>query len=93
LPLFFIPGTAQFHSNFLIFSVFTFGNSFLLNWLYARTQSIFLCIGLHAASNAASGMHLPVPAGNPPYATVAALINLAVGACLLRRLTVTPSRA
>jgi membrane protease YdiL (CAAX protease family) len=83
LPLFFIPGTAQFHSSFLIFAVFTFGNTFLLAWLYARTQSIVLCIGFHAASNASSGMHLPVPAGNPPYAAVAALINLAVGACLL----------
>jgi membrane protease YdiL (CAAX protease family) len=89
LPLFFIPGTAQFHSSFPIFAVFTFGNAFVLAWVYGRTQSILLCIGFHAASNAASGMHLPVPAGNPPYAMVAALINLAVGAGLV---LVRPSR-
>jgi hypothetical protein len=98
LPLFFIPGTAQFHSSFLIFTVFTFGNTFVLGWVYARTQSILLCVGFHAASNASSGMHLPVPAGNPPYAAVAALINLVVGASLLlgdaaRPRVIAPRRA
>jgi membrane protease YdiL (CAAX protease family) len=98
LPLFFIPGTAQFHSSFLIFAVFTFGNTFVLAWVYGRTQSILLCVGFHAASNASSGMHLPVPVGNPPYAAVAALINLVVGASLLlgdaaRPRVIAPRRA
>jgi membrane protease YdiL (CAAX protease family) len=61
LPLFFIPGTSQFGSNFGFFALQIFGTGFITAWLYDNTRSILLCILFHAAVNAAFAMGLLAP--------------------------------
>ncbi|QNK02401.1 type II CAAX endopeptidase family protein [Dyella telluris] len=63
LPLFFLPGVAQYHGNFALFLAGQFGIALLLGWLYTRTQSILLCVLMHAASNAVVMMGVFVPTG------------------------------
>jgi uncharacterized protein len=61
LPLFFIPGTSQFGTNFGFFALQIFGTGFITAWLYDNTRSILLCILFHAAVNAAFAMGLLAP--------------------------------
>jgi membrane protease YdiL (CAAX protease family) len=51
LPLFFIEQTIQYRVNYLFFSLGLFPTTFLLNWIYRKTRSIFLAILMHAANN------------------------------------------
>jgi len=54
--LFYIPGTNQYGSSFLIFAVGAIGLGLLLAWLYLHTHSILLCVVFHASVNAAYSM-------------------------------------
>jgi membrane protease YdiL (CAAX protease family) len=56
LPLFHIPGVSQSGGDFPLFALDVVSNAYLLAWLYARTQSILLCVVGHAASNSATAM-------------------------------------
>lgn len=51
LPLWFIVGTSQTNLNFLFFLITAIALSFILAALYNATQSIFLCIVMHAFIN------------------------------------------
>jgi uncharacterized protein len=83
LPLFFIHGVSQYHSNFALFALYTSGNSFLLAWLYFATRSILLCVAFHAASNTTTAMIvLPATSSAAPD-FIAAALSLALGIVLV----------
>jgi membrane protease YdiL (CAAX protease family) len=81
LPLFFLPGVAQYHAGFAQFLLGVMGNALLLGWLYTRTRSIFLCVLMHAASNAAVMMGVSIPSGMG-MSVVGPCLVLCVGALL-----------
>lgn len=83
LPLFFLPGVAQYHGNFALFLAGQFGTALLLGWLYTRTRSILLCVLMHAASNAVVMMGVFVPSGMGMGLTGPCL-GLAVGLLLFQ---------
>jgi len=51
LPLFFLPGTAQYGYFFPAYLIGTLGMAFILTWVYNNTQSIFVVILLHTMEN------------------------------------------
>ena len=79
IPLFFIHGVSQYHTNFPLFALSTVGYAFLLAWLYSGTHSILLCVLFHAAVNTAAAMNSTPASGNLTAAFMAAVINLALG--------------
>ncbi|WP_109126753.1 type II CAAX endopeptidase family protein [Dyella sp. C11] len=81
LPLFFMPGVAQYHASFAMFLIGVMGNALLLGWLYSRTRSILLCVLMHAAMNAATMMGVGVPSGFE-MSIIGPCLNLCVGALL-----------
>lgn len=81
LPLFFLPGVAQYHANFALFLVGVMANALLFGWLYSRTRSILLCVFMHAASNAVVMMGVSVPSGLG-MSIVGPCLSLCVGALL-----------
>jgi membrane protease YdiL (CAAX protease family) len=56
LPLFFIEGTTQFSESFVSFSITVLGLSFSLATIFRLSQSVWLCILLHALYNSFSGV-------------------------------------
>ncbi|RSK27201.1 CPBP family intramembrane metalloprotease [Bacillus sp. HMF5848] len=56
LPLFFLNGTSQNEANFWLFGLSVYGFTTILTWLYRETNSILVCVLLHAAINASFGM-------------------------------------
>lgn len=81
LPLFFLPGVAQYHASFALFLAGEFGIALLLGWLYTHTQSILLCVLMHAASNAVVVMGVFVPSGMG-MGLIGPCLGLAVGVLL-----------
>ncbi len=61
LPLFYILGTGHFENVFLIFLLSCIGYSSFLTFLYAKTESIFLCVIFHAMINVAAVVGLSIP--------------------------------
>lgn len=90
VPLFFMAGVAQYHASFALFLIGVTANALLFGWLYSRTRSIFLCVLMHAASNAVTMMGIAVPSGQG-MSLVGPCLSLAVGALLF--LSTTRSRA
>jgi membrane protease YdiL (CAAX protease family) len=82
-PLFFIPGVSQYGGNFPRFAVGVVGAALILAWIYARGESILLCIVCHAAGNAATALGLAVPAGGGALTLLAPVLSVAIGAALL----------
>ncbi len=60
LPLFYVPGTSHYGKQFIFYGLAAIGYSSFLTWLYAKTNSIFLCILFHAAINATAAIGLSV---------------------------------
>jgi len=81
LPLFFLPGVAQYHANFAMFLIGVMANALLFGWLYSRTRSILLCVFTHAASNAVVMMGVAVPSGQG-MTIVGPCLSLCVGGLL-----------
>jgi len=81
LPLFFLPGVAQYHAGFALFLVGVMGNALLFGWLYSHTRSILLCVFMHAASNAVVMMGVTIPSGMG-MSLVGPCLSLCVGALL-----------
>lgn len=81
LPLFFLPGVAQFGGNFALFLLGIMGNALILGWLYSRTRSILLCIFFHASWNAMMALGVTIPHGHG-MSLVGPCLGLAVGALL-----------
>ena len=81
LPLFFLPGVAQYGGNFALFLLGIMGNALILGWLYGRTRSILLCIFFHASWNALMALGVSIPHGYG-MSLVGPGLGLAVGALL-----------
>ncbi len=58
LPLFFIAGTGQQGTSFLLFSISVIGLTFALGALRKITKSVFLCVLLHSLINACRGVFI-----------------------------------
>ena len=82
LPLFFIPGVAQYGGSFVEFAIGILGTSLLLGWLYARTQSVLLCVIFHASANASALMGIAVPDEGGLLTSIGAIVNVAAGLAL-----------
>jgi membrane protease YdiL (CAAX protease family) len=83
-PLFHLHGVSQFDGNFPLFALDVIANAALLAWIYDGTQSIFLCVLFHAASNTTAAMGLVVPDGNTGAAWVATAVKLVIAMLLLK---------
>jgi uncharacterized protein len=81
LPLFSLPGVTQFHAHFALFLLGIMGNALLLGWLYSRTDSILLCVLMHAAANTIVSMGIVVPSGHG-LSLAGPCLNLGIGALL-----------
>jgi len=80
LPLFFINGLSQYHTNFLTFLINTIGLSFVLAWFFHQTNSILICVLFHAFYNSSFSIGLDCPS-NGQY--ISAIIWLIYGGMLL----------
>jgi membrane protease YdiL (CAAX protease family) len=83
LPLFFIPGAAQFGTNFGFFTLQILGTAFVSAWLYDNTKSILLCVLFHAAANASSAMGLSAPDVSTTSVLLGSAARLAIGVALI----------
>ncbi len=54
LPLFYIPGTVQYTSDFWPFAILTVGLTFALGAIRKISDSVFLCVLFHCVHNAGS---------------------------------------
>jgi membrane protease YdiL (CAAX protease family) len=82
LPLFLIPGVAQYGGNFAVFALGVIGNALMLGWLYSRTTSILLCIVFHAAANAITAFGFTIPRDAGWLTLLAPCLGLLVGLLL-----------
>ena len=58
MPLFYIPGVAQYGMNYLAFGISVMGMSFALACIRKSTGSVWLCVLFHAIANSLSGVYL-----------------------------------
>ncbi|WP_028595058.1 CPBP family intramembrane glutamic endopeptidase [Paenibacillus assamensis] len=61
IPLFFIPDSGQYGSNFAIYALELIGYSAILTWMYIQTKSVLLAIVFHASFNAVTYIGLYAP--------------------------------
>ena len=59
LPLFFIPGVAQYQTDFLLFGIRVIGMSFATGCIRKTTDSVFLCVLFHCIINSLYGIYMP----------------------------------
>lgn len=78
VPLFFLPGAAQYQTNFIIFALGLLTLSNLMTYLWLKTQSVALAIVVHASFNtmAALGFGSANTLGQMIVSLVIALISL-----------------
>ncbi len=81
LPLFFLPGVAQYGGNFALFLLGVMGNALILGWLYSRTRNILLCIFFHASWNTMMTLGVAIPHGHG-VSLVGPCLSLGVGTLL-----------
>ncbi len=82
LPLFYVVGSNHHGNSFLFFALAGIGYSGFMTWLYAKTESVFLCVLFHAAINATASIGLMVSMGETSYPYSSVFI-LAAGLVLL----------
>ena len=82
LPLFFVQGVTQYRTSFLVFSLSTLGITFLMTFLYNRTESILLCGLFHAAFNTVHVSGLSIPESDALGSGLDVAVKILVG-CLL----------
>jgi membrane protease YdiL (CAAX protease family) len=83
LPLFSIQGVAQYRTSFLLFSLSTLGITFLMTFLYNRTQSILLCILFHAAFNTVPVAGLGIPESDALGSALDVMVKILVSCALV----------
>lgn len=83
LPLFFVPGTSHYGNQFLFYGLAAIGYSSFLTWLYAKSNSIFLCILFHAAINATAAIGLSVSMSEKGVYFYSTILIFAAGILLL----------
>ncbi len=80
LPLFYVAGSGHQGGSFLFFTLSAIGYSSFLTWLYAKTNSVLLCVIFHASINATAGTALSVSiqetSAYPYYAAFVFIIGL-----------------
>jgi uncharacterized protein len=84
LPLFYVVGTAQYGNSIIFFILAGIGYSAFLTWLYAKTESILLCVLFHAAINSVSAIGIYVPMSNNSMFAYYALFVLISGLVFLK---------
>lgn len=86
LPLFFINGTNQYGCSLLIFFLGVMGNTFILTWIYNKTESVLICVVFHASSNMVASIGLTttlVPPGEITRGLINASLIIILGLILL----------
>jgi uncharacterized protein len=84
LPLFFVVGTSHEGNSFLFFALAGIGYSAFLTWLYAKTESILLCVFFHASINAVATVGLYVPMSESGLYPFFALFVLLAGLIFIK---------
>ncbi len=79
LPFFYIVGTAHQGNSFLLFALAAIGFSSFLTWLYAKTNSIFLCILFHASINATAVIGYSITISETPAYILSAVAVFVAG--------------
>ena len=87
LPLFFLPGVIQYGTSFWLFALEVIGIALVMSWLYNWTDSILICVLMHAARNAAATMGFRVPTEHVGGAIFEGLIWVVLGVLLLSGLS------
>lgn len=85
-PLFFIKGTNQYGCSILIFYLGVLGNTFILTWIYNKTESLLISVVFHASSNTVMAIGLTtilVQTGEVTRGMVNALLIVIVGLIVL----------
>ncbi len=78
LPLFYIAGAHHQGKQVLFFTLGAIGYSSFITWIYAKTNSILLCVLFHASINAAASIGLSVSMGAPavyPYYAILVMLS------------------
>ena len=83
LPLFWIVGASQHGAPFGLFLLAGVGYSAIMTWLYARTQSVALCVLFHAGISAATAAGLAFALTDMPGFAVQAVVVAGVGVGVL----------
>ena len=83
LPLFWVAGGSHADGSLLLFILAGIGYSAVMTWLYARTESVALCVIFHAGINAAAASGLAFGPDQTPGFAVQALVTLTAGTALL----------
>lgn len=58
MPLFFVQGVAQYGQNYLAFGINVLALSFALACIRKNTNSVWLCVLFHCATNSLSGIYI-----------------------------------
>ncbi len=77
LPLFYVAGAYHQGNSFFLFTLAGIGYSSFLTWLYAKTNSIFLCVLFHAAINATASIGLSVSMSDAAFLYSAVFVFVA----------------
>ncbi|MDF2883955.1 MAG: amino protease [Clostridiaceae bacterium] len=72
IPLWFIKGSSQYGSNYLIFVLNLISLAFLLSLLYIKTKSIFVCVLLHSIYNS----YMAIGLNSWAYNNLSQIINI-----------------
>jgi uncharacterized protein len=83
LPLFWVVGGVHQGASFTSFLLAGIGYSAIMTWLYARTQSVMVCVVFHAGINGAATFGLAFTIADTYGYAVQAAVVLAVGTALV----------
>ncbi len=83
LPLFWVVGDPRQGASFAIYTVAAFGYSAIMTALYARTESVALCVLFHAGINAASTVGWAFATAEQPGFAVQAAVLVVAGVAVL----------
>jgi uncharacterized protein len=83
LPLFWVVGGMHPHASFTSFLLAGIGYSAIMTWLYARTQSVMVCVVFHAGINGAATSGLAFTIADTSGYAVQTAVVLAVGMALV----------
>jgi uncharacterized protein len=83
LPLFWVVGGVHQRASFTSFLLAGIGYSAIMTWLYARTQSVMVCVVFHAGINGAATFGLSFTIADTSGYAVQAAVVLAVGTALV----------
>lgn len=83
LPVFYIAGTSLEGNPFFLFALAGIGYSAFMTWLYAETESVFLCVLFHASINATATAGLFTVIGHTTAYTLSSVFIFTAGLLFL----------